>query len=143
MVTARMIAPSRNDSIACPSAVARMLRAFGAKSVYYSVAGVRDGIIADLAARRVGAQLARLDKEQRRIVETMARRFGVDVRHARKTAELAGTVKGDVIEFSFEAAIGDQKGKIIYTGKINAADKMNGAVEFTGIGKGTWKGTKQ
>ena len=70
----------------------RMLRAFGARSVYYSVAGVRDGIIADLAARRVGAQMARLDKDQRRIVESMARRFGVDVRHARKTAELAGTL---------------------------------------------------
>ncbi|MFN0106369.1 MAG: Ppx/GppA family phosphatase [Bryobacteraceae bacterium] len=74
------------------SVLARMLRAFGARSVYYSVAGVRDGIIADLSARRVGAQLARLDKEQRRIVESMARRFGVDVRHARKTAELAGTL---------------------------------------------------
>ena len=74
------------------SVLARMLRAFGARSVYYSKAGVRDGIIADLAARRVGAQLARLDKEQRRIVESMARRFGVDVPHARKTAELAGTL---------------------------------------------------
>ena len=72
--------------------LARTLRAFGARSVYYSIAGVRDGIIADLAARRVGSQLARLDKEQRRIVESMARRFGVDVRHARKTAELAGTL---------------------------------------------------
>lgn len=72
--------------------LARLLRVFGARSVYYSLAGVRDGIIADLSARRVGAAQARLDKEQRKIVETMARRFGVDVRHARKTAELAGTL---------------------------------------------------
>lgn len=87
------IGPRRAEIIIGGATVlARMLRAFGAKSVYYSVAGVRDGIIADLAARRVGAQLARLDKEQRRIVEAMARRFGVDVRHARKTAELAGTL---------------------------------------------------
>lgn len=87
------IGPRRAEIVVGGAAVlSRMLRAFGARSVYYSVAGVRDGIIADLAARRVGAELARLDKEQRRIVETMARRFGVDVRHARKTAELAGTL---------------------------------------------------
>jgi len=87
------IGPRRAEIIVGGATVlARVLRAFGARSVYYSVAGVRDGIIADMAARRVGAQLARLGKEQRRIVETMARRFGVDVRHARKTAELAGTL---------------------------------------------------
>jgi len=87
------IGPRRAEIIVSGAAVlARILRAFGAKSVYYSVAGVRDGIIADLAARRVGGHLARLNREQRRIVETMARRFGVDVRHARKTAELAGTL---------------------------------------------------
>jgi hypothetical protein len=59
------------------------------------------------------------------------------------TAELTGTVKGDAIEFSFEATVVDQKGKIVYTGKIEAPDKMKGEVEFTGLGKGTWTGTKQ
>jgi hypothetical protein len=59
------------------------------------------------------------------------------------TAELTGTVKGDVIEFSFEATVLDQKGKVVYTGKIEAPDKMKGAVEFTGLGKGTWTGAKQ
>ena len=87
------LGPRRAEIIVGGAAVlGRLLRTFEAKSVYYSVAGVRDGIIADLSARRVGADLARLNKEQRRIVETMARRFGVDVRHARKTAELAGTL---------------------------------------------------
>jgi exopolyphosphatase / guanosine-5'-triphosphate,3'-diphosphate pyrophosphatase len=87
------IGPRRAEIIVGGATVlARMLRAFGARSVYYSVAGVRDGIIADLAARRVGADLARLDREQRRIVEGMAKRFGVDVRHARKTAELAAAL---------------------------------------------------
>ena len=37
----------------------------------------------------------------------------------------------------------DQKGKVVYTGKIEAPGKMKGAVEFTGLGKGTWTGTKQ
>jgi hypothetical protein len=59
------------------------------------------------------------------------------------TAELTGTVKGDVIEFSFEASLGDQKGKVVYTGKIEAPDKMKGAVELAGLGKGTWTGAKQ
>jgi hypothetical protein len=59
------------------------------------------------------------------------------------TAELKGTVKGDVIEFSFEASVGDQKGTIVYTGKIEAPDKMKGAVELAGLGKGTWTGSKQ
>lgn len=85
------IGPRRAEIIVGGAAVlSRMLRAFEARSVYYSVAGVRDGIIADLAARRVGAELSRLNKEERRIVESMARKFGVDVRHARKTAEMAG-----------------------------------------------------
>src|SRR5450755_2690173 len=59
------------------------------------------------------------------------------------TAELTGTVTGDAIEFSCEARVGDQKGTIVYTGKIEARDKMKGAVELAGLGKGTWTGTKQ
>jgi hypothetical protein len=58
------------------------------------------------------------------------------------TAELTGTVKGDVIEFSFEATVLDTKGKVMYTGKIEAPDKMSGEVELTGLGKGTWTGKK-
>jgi hypothetical protein len=57
-------------------------------------------------------------------------------------ANIAGTVKGDAIEFSFEAEVMDQKGKVIYRGKIEAPDTMKGEVEFTGLGKGTWTGKK-
>jgi exopolyphosphatase/guanosine-5'-triphosphate,3'-diphosphate pyrophosphatase len=57
--------------------------------MYYSAAGLRDGIVADLAARGVGRELARLDREQRRIVEEMARRYAVPLPHARKVADLA------------------------------------------------------
>jgi len=59
------------------------------------------------------------------------------------TAQLAGTVKGDAIEFSFEANVLDQKSKVVYTGKIEAAGKMKGEVDFSGLGKGTWSGVKQ
>ena len=58
-------------------------------AVYYSRAGVRDGIIADLAARNVGAELSRLNREQRREVEEMARRYGVSLEHARKVAHIS------------------------------------------------------
>jgi exopolyphosphatase/guanosine-5'-triphosphate,3'-diphosphate pyrophosphatase len=89
----RGFGPRRAEIIVAGATVlARLLRSFETRSVYYSVAGVRDGIIADLAARRVGAAQTRLDKEQRRIVEAMSKRFGVDVRHARKTAALAGAL---------------------------------------------------
>ena len=59
------------------------------------------------------------------------------------TAELTGKVTGDNIEFSFDAVIQDQKSKIVYKGKIEAADKMSGSVEFSGIGTGSWTGSKQ
>lgn len=58
------------------------------------------------------------------------------------TAQLTGTVKGDVIEFSFEASVADQTGKVVYTGKIQSADKMSGDVDYAGLGKGTWSGKK-
>ena len=58
------------------------------------------------------------------------------------TAQLTGTVKGDAIEFSFEAAVQDQKGKIVYTGKIESATKMSGEVDLAGAAKGKWTGTK-
>src|SRR5437763_5112428 len=58
------------------------------------------------------------------------------------TADVAGTVKGDTITFSFEGMIADQKGKVTYTGKIESAAKMKGDVEFAGV-KGTWSGSKQ
>ena len=58
-------------------------------SVYYSAAGVRDGIVADLAARGVGVELARLSRDQRREVERMSVRYGGSLKHARKVAALA------------------------------------------------------
>lgn len=59
------------------------------------------------------------------------------------TAELAGTVKGDDIEFSFDVGVQDQKAKIVYKGKIESPAKMKGSVDLTGFGSGTWTGAKQ
>ena len=65
------------------------LEQFRLPAVYYSRAGVRDGIIADLAARNVGAELSRLSRDQRREVEELGRRFGVSRDHARHVAEIS------------------------------------------------------
>jgi exopolyphosphatase/guanosine-5'-triphosphate,3'-diphosphate pyrophosphatase len=87
------IGPRRAEIIVAGTAVyRRVMQDFGLPAIYYSTAGVRDGIVADLAARRVGRELARISREQRRVVEAMAQRFGVSVRHARKVAELACTL---------------------------------------------------
>jgi exopolyphosphatase/guanosine-5'-triphosphate,3'-diphosphate pyrophosphatase len=64
----------------------RTLESFGLKSLYYCAAGVRDGIVRDLAERGVGRERARLDREQRTLVEQFAKRFGVDLPHARHVA---------------------------------------------------------
>jgi len=59
------------------------------------------------------------------------------------TAELTGTVKGDDIEFFFEAGTAGQKAKIVYKGKIESATKMKGSADLGGMGAGTWSGAKQ
>jgi exopolyphosphatase/guanosine-5'-triphosphate,3'-diphosphate pyrophosphatase len=67
----------------------RTLETFGLSGLSYCAAGVRDGIIRDLADRGAGREQARLDREQREMVEQFARRFGVDLKHARKVAHFS------------------------------------------------------
>ncbi len=58
--------------------------------LYYSVGGVREGIIADLSHRQVGMEQARLTADERRAVRALGRHYGVSALHVRKVAELAG-----------------------------------------------------
>ena len=84
------IGPRRAEIIVPGMAVLlEFLREFDLPAMYYSRAGVRDGIIADLAARNVGAELSRLSREQRAEVEQMCRRYGVSLAHARKVASIS------------------------------------------------------
>jgi exopolyphosphatase/guanosine-5'-triphosphate,3'-diphosphate pyrophosphatase len=84
------IGPRRAEIIVPGVAVlARVLETFGLRALYYSAAGVRDGIIADLAARGVGQERAQLSPDQAMEVERLSRRFGVPLAHARKVAGLA------------------------------------------------------
>ena len=84
------IGPKRAEIVVAGTAVfLRTLELFENRSLYYCAAGVRDGIIADLAARGVGRELSQLSKEQRGIVEAMARKYGVSIKHVRQVAFLA------------------------------------------------------
>jgi exopolyphosphatase/guanosine-5'-triphosphate,3'-diphosphate pyrophosphatase len=67
----------------------RVLSALGLPAVYHSGAGVRDGIVADLAARGVGRELAQLKVEDRKEMERMSVRYGVARDHARQVAAFA------------------------------------------------------
>lgn len=84
------IGPRRAEIILPGAAVLlRVLEEFEIPQLAYCAAGVRDGLIRDLALRGVGRERARLDREQRAMVERFARRFGVDLRHARHVAGFA------------------------------------------------------
>jgi exopolyphosphatase / guanosine-5'-triphosphate,3'-diphosphate pyrophosphatase len=84
------IGPRRAELIISGAAVfLKVLELFQQPALHYSAAGVRDGIIADLTARGVGRELSMLNRDQRRVVEQMARHYGVDIQHARKVADLA------------------------------------------------------
>src|SRR5579863_7498445 len=84
------IGPRRAEIIIPGTAVLlHVLEAFRMPGLFYSVAGVRDGIIADLAARGLDRGLTQLTVDQRSVVEKMAEHYGVPLRHARKVARLA------------------------------------------------------
>lgn len=84
------IGPRRAEIIIPGVAVfLKTMEAFQVRSLHYSSAGVRDGVVADLAARGAGRERSLLDRDQRRVVEQMAKKYGVPVPHARHVASLA------------------------------------------------------
>jgi exopolyphosphatase/guanosine-5'-triphosphate,3'-diphosphate pyrophosphatase len=88
----------RRAEIIIPGAAVLMhaLEAFRMPALFYSAAGVRDGIIADLAARGAGREISRLTTGQRTMVEAMAERYGVPLRHAQNVARLANDLFHDL-----------------------------------------------
>jgi exopolyphosphatase / guanosine-5'-triphosphate,3'-diphosphate pyrophosphatase len=84
------IGPKRAEIVvAGAAAFLRVLEMFQHRSLYYCAAGVRDGVIADLAARGVGRELSQLSNDQRLVIEAMAKRYGASSKHARAVAALA------------------------------------------------------
>jgi exopolyphosphatase/guanosine-5'-triphosphate,3'-diphosphate pyrophosphatase len=87
------IGPRRAEIIVPGVAVLlEFLQEFHLPAAYYSQAGVRDGIIADLAARNVGAELSRLSRDQRLEIERLSRRYGVAPEHARQVAGISSAL---------------------------------------------------
>jgi exopolyphosphatase/guanosine-5'-triphosphate,3'-diphosphate pyrophosphatase len=83
------IGPRRAEIVVAGVAVLNeIMQGLRIPRVYYSTAGVRDGIIADLSRRKVGMEKARLDTDQRRVVRALARQYGQSMLHVKRVAEL-------------------------------------------------------
>jgi hypothetical protein len=55
-------------------------------------------------------------------------------------APISGTVKGDKVDFTFEAG---NAGKAHYTGTLESATSMKGEAEYGEVGKGTFTAKKK
>jgi len=58
-------------------------------------------------------------------------------------ADLAGTVKGQNVEFKFIVDVGAQQLNCIYTGAMDGKDSMKGKVDLVGLGEGTFTAKRQ
>lgn len=84
------IGPRRAEIIIPGAAVLlSVLKSLALPSLYHSSAGVRDGIIADLAARTSARSVTEMGREQREVIEEMATRYAVSLRHVKKVARMA------------------------------------------------------
>jgi exopolyphosphatase/guanosine-5'-triphosphate,3'-diphosphate pyrophosphatase len=84
------IGPRRAEIVVAGTAVfLRTLEALNLPGFYYSAAGVRDGIIADLAVRGVGRERSRLARPQVRVAESMCRKYNVEMKNAKQVAGFA------------------------------------------------------
>jgi exopolyphosphatase / guanosine-5'-triphosphate,3'-diphosphate pyrophosphatase len=84
------IGPRRAEIIVAGASVfARILEKLRLQLLFHSVAGVREGLICDLAARGVGREITQLNAEQHKVVEALAVKFGVSLRHGRRVAGIA------------------------------------------------------
>ncbi len=87
------IGPKRAEIIVAGVAVLdQIVEHFRLPRLYYSMAGVREGIVADLAHRKVGLAQARLDADRRRVVSALSRRYAISVPHVRKVAQLTAAL---------------------------------------------------
>jgi exopolyphosphatase/guanosine-5'-triphosphate,3'-diphosphate pyrophosphatase len=84
------IGPRRAEIIvAGVASFLRVMEILNVEAMFYCTAGVRDGIVADLAARGVGQQITRLPGPQLRQLEAMCHRYNVDLRYASRVACLS------------------------------------------------------
>ena len=58
-------------------------------------------------------------------------------------ADLAGSVKGQNVEFKFTVDVQGQQLNCVYTGAVDGKDSMKGKVDLVGLGEGTFTAKKQ
>ncbi|MFO7691483.1 MAG: hypothetical protein R6V57_00215 [Vicinamibacterales bacterium] len=58
-------------------------------------------------------------------------------------AELAGSIKGQAIEFTVAASVQGNAISITFTGTVDDASSMKGRVTFAGMGEGTFTGKRK
>ncbi len=58
-------------------------------------------------------------------------------------APVTGTVKGDKIEFSFQAETAGEKFRAVYSGTIKDSKNMEGKADYGEFGDGTWTARKK
>jgi hypothetical protein len=58
-------------------------------------------------------------------------------------ADLAGTVKGQNVEFKFTVDLQGQTLNCVYTGAMDGNDSMKGKVDLVGLGEGTFTAKRQ
>jgi exopolyphosphatase / guanosine-5'-triphosphate,3'-diphosphate pyrophosphatase len=84
------IGPRRAEIVVAGIAVfLRAMERFDLPALYYSNAGVREGVVADLNTRGDVSRRGVMPDEQRRVVETFAKRYGISLAHAKITASFA------------------------------------------------------
>lgn len=84
------IGPRRAEIVLAGVAVfLRAMESLDLPALYYSSAGVREGIVADLRTRSGVAIRSFMPDEQRRVVESFAKRYGISLAHEKITASFA------------------------------------------------------
>ena len=58
-------------------------------------------------------------------------------------ADLVGTVKGQDVNFTFDADLGGQSAKVTYAAKIENKDSMKGTIDIASLAGGTFTGKRQ
>ena len=58
-------------------------------------------------------------------------------------ADLAGSVRASVIEFTVAASVQGNAVTETFTGSVDDADSMKGKVSFAGLGEGTFTGKRK
>ena len=84
------IGPRRAEIIVPGLAVLNLVTtALNLPRLYYSTAGVRDGVLADLIHGKAARERSQMTADQRRAVRILARRYNTLASHVRKVADLA------------------------------------------------------